>query len=137
MPEKYQDVIEEILRRAGEAAPSEPSQEGEKERGRAVDRGPSPVRASRDIPSTGSSNQRRLPRPSPGKLLLAGFVVFILGAILWPPGIWIGLGMVVVAYLLFFVTPRSISHEKRWRGRSVDQVQQSPWDRLKNWLKSG
>ena len=136
MPEKYQDEIEEILRRAGESAPPQSSQEGEKERGRAVERVPSRVRASQESPSDGPPIQRRLPRLSPGKLLLAGFVVFLLGAFFWAPGIWIGLGMVVVAYLLFFVTPRSISYEKRWRGRSVDVVQ-SPWDRLKNWLKSG
>ena len=138
MPDKYQDEIEEILRRAGEATPSQPSQDGEGDRRRDVDRGPSPVRASREVPSTGPSNQRRWPRLSPGKLLLAGFVVFVMGALLgWTPGIWIGLGMVVVAYMLFFVTPRSKSHEKRWRGRSVDEAPSSPWDRLKNWLKSG
>ena len=135
MPEKYQDEIEEILRRAGEAPSSEPSQDGEPKR--AVERGASPVRSTRKQPlPTGPSIQRRLPRLSPGKLLLAGFVVFIVGAFAWPPGIWIGLGMVVVAYLLFFVTPRSMSNEKWWRGKRMDEVQ-SPWDRLKNWLKSG
>ena len=68
--------------------------------------------------------------------MLAGFLVFVVGAFVWPPGIWIGLGMVVVAYLLFFVTPRSMSNEKWWRGKRMDEVQ-SPWDRVKNWLKSG
>lgn len=68
--------------------------------------------------------------------MLAGFLVFVVGAFVWPPGIWIGLGMVAVAYLLFFVTPRSMSTEKWWRGKRMDEAQ-SPWDRVKNWLKSG
>lgn len=138
MPEKYQDEIEEILRRAGEAAPTEPSQEGDQDRGRATDRSSSSVRASRDTTTpAATSNRRSLPRLSPGKLLLAGIVVFLLSALLtWPPGIFIGLGMVIVAYLLFFVTPRSTSSEQWWRGRRMDEVR-SPWDRIKNWLKSG
>ena len=135
MPEKYQDEIEEIMRRAGEAAPTEPSKEVELLK--AVQRGASPVRSTQEqLPPTEPSVQRRMPRLSPGKLLLAGFVVFLLGAFAWPPGIWIGLGMVVVAYLLFFVTPRSMSTEKWWRGKRMDEAQ-SPWDRVKNWLKSG
>lgn len=135
MPEKYQDEIEEILRRAGETPPSEPSQDGERKK--AVERSASPVRSTREqLPPTGPSIQRRLPRLSPGKLLLAGFVVFIVGAFAWTPGIWIGLGMVVVAYLLFFVTPRSMPNEKWWRGQRMDDIK-SPWDRVKNWLKSG
>ena len=135
MPEKYQEEIEEIMRRAGEAAPTEPSKEVELLK--AVQRGASPVRSTQEqLPPTEPSVQRRMPRLSPGKLLLAGFVVFLLGAFAWPPGIWIGLGMVVVAYLLFFVTPRSMSTEKWWRGKRMDEAQ-SPWDRVKNWLKSG
>jgi hypothetical protein len=133
MTEKYQDEIEEILRRAGEAAPTETTEERE----RAVERGASSVRSTQEqLPPTDSSVQRRMPRLSPGKLLLAGIAVFLLGAFAWPPGIWIGLGMVVVAYLLFFVTPRSMSGEKWWRGKRMDEVK-SPWDRVKNWLKSG
>jgi len=132
MPEKYQDEIEEILRRVGEVAPSDPPQERE----RADDRGNSPVRASRQAPSPSQSNRRRWPRFSPGKLLLAGLAIFILAAVFtWIPGIWIGLGILVAAYLLFFVKPRSISIEKRWRGRAVEDYQSS-WDRLKRWLKS-
>ncbi|MBQ11360.1 MAG: hypothetical protein CMJ45_07415 [Planctomyces sp.] len=135
MTEKYQDEIEEILRRAGEAAPTEPSKEVEQLK--AVQRSASSVRSEQEeVPSTGPNVQRRMPRLSPGKFLLAGFLVFIVGAFAWPPGIWIGLGMVVVAYLLFFVTPRSMSNEKWWRGKRMDEIQ-SPWDRVKNWLKSG
>ena len=132
MPEKYQDEIEEILRRVGEVAPSDPPQEREK----ADDRVTSPVRASRQAPSPVYNYSRRWLRFSPGKLLLAGLAIFVLGALAWTPGIWIGLGILVAAYLLFFVKPRSMSQEKRWRGRSVEDYQ-SPWDRVKRWLKSG
>ena len=133
MPEKYQDEIEEILKRAGEAPPSEPPQEVE--RRRAVDRGPNPVRSSREAPAPRPNYRWPLPRVSPGKVMLTGAIVLITGIWFWPL-IWVGLALLVVSYLLFFVTPRSISYEKKWRGRSVDEVQ-SPWDRIKNWLKSG
>ena len=67
--------------------------------------------------------------------MLTGAIVLIAGIWFWPL-IWVGLVLLAVSYLLFFVTPRSISYEKKWRGRSVDEVQ-SQWDRIKNWLKSG
>jgi hypothetical protein len=132
MPEKYQDEIEEILRKVGEVAPSDPPQERE----RADDRGLSPVRAGRQAPVPDSIRRWRLPRFSPGKLMLAGLAIFIIGAFVWTPGVWIGLGILVLAYLLFFVKPRSISIEKRWRGRPVEDYQ-SPWEHVKRWLKSG
>ena len=133
MPEKYQDEIEEILRRVGEVAPSDPPQERE----RADERGLTPVRASRQAPSPVSGYRRRWPRFSPGKLMLAGLAIFILAAVFsWTLWIWIGLGILVASYLLFFVKPRSISIEKRWRGRPVEDYQ-STWDRLKRWLKRG
>ena len=106
MPEKYQDEIEEILKRAGEVARSSP----------------------------GPATSRRWPSISPGKLMLAGLIVFLVGIKFWPL-IWVGLGMLVVAYLLFFVSPRSISHEKRWRGRVVEE-RRTAWQKLKRWLGS-
>jgi len=133
MPDKYQDEIEEILKRVGEAPPSEPSQEGE--RRSIVDRDPRPIRASQEAPAAAPNYRWRLPRISPGKVMLTGAIVLITGIWFWPL-IWVGLALLAVSYLLFFVTPRSISYEKKWRGRSVDEVQ-SPWDRIKNWLKSG
>ena len=71
---------------------------------------------------------------SPGKLAIIGLVLLVIGAFWVRPLIWVGLGFLVGAYLLFFVKPRSISHDKRWRGKSVeDEV--TPWDRVKRWLK--
>ncbi len=128
MPEKYQDEIEEILRKAGEIPPANSGQVRED------DRGASTVGASRPDPQPANVYRSRWPRLSPGKLLLAGLVIFIIGALTWEPGIWIGLAVLVVAYLLFFVKPRSISIEKRWRGQVIEDYQ-SPWDRVKGWLK--
>ena len=128
MPEKYQDEIEEILRKAGEIPPSNPGQVRED------DRGASAVGASRPEPQQAGSHRSRWMRFSPGKLLLAGLVIFVIGALTWEPGIWIGLAVLVAAYLLFFVKPRSISIEKRWRGQVIEDYQ-SPWDRFKSWLK--
>ena len=128
MPEKYQDEIEEILRKAGEIPPANPGQIRED------DRGASAVGASKPEPQPTGGYRSRWLRFSPGKLLLAGLVIFVIGALTWTPGIWIGLAVLVAAYLLFFVKPRSISIEKRWRGQVIEESQ-SPWDRLKGWLK--
>ena len=132
MPDKYQDEIEEILRRAGEVAPSDPSEGQEPPREERSNLAPRTRRSSAPRETTG----RVWPRLSPGKLLLGGLIVFLVSALSgWTPGIWGGLVMLVVAYLLFFVTPRSLNSEKRWRGRSVD-VYERPLDRIKRWFKS-
>ena len=132
MPDKYQDEIEEILRRAGEVAPSDSPEGQERPReGRS-----NLVRRTRRSSAPRETTGRVWPRLSPGKLLLGGLIVFVVSALSgWTPGIWVGLGMLVVAYLLFFVTPRSFNSEKRWRGRSVD-VSERPLDRIKRWFKS-
>ena len=131
MPERYQDEIEEILRKAGEAAPGDAA----RERPRADDRVVVPVRAPDQAPNPAPSQRRRWPRLTPGKLMLLGLALFVIGA-LWGsarPLVWVGLGMTVLAYLLFFVSPRSIEHEKRWRGQVVEEYD-SPWQRLRRWL---
>jgi hypothetical protein len=70
-------------------------------------------------------------------MLLAGLILFVVAALLGlGPLIWVGLGLLIVSYLLFFITPRSISYEKRWRGRSVDDGRLTAWDRFRRWLKS-
>ena len=129
MPEKYRDEIEEILKKAGEAAlrrsPGEPE-------GCPEDR-PRKVRPA--SPERRSVNPR-WPSVTPGKMLLAGLILFVVAAFLGlGPLIWVGLILLVVAYLLFFVSPRSISHEKRWRGRPVDEASSTALDRFKRWLK--
>ena len=128
MPERYQDEIEEILRKAGEIPPSQPGQQRED------DRGTSAVGASGPSPQPVNNYKGRWLRFSPGKLMLAGLVIFVIGALTWQPAIWIGLAVLVASYLLFFVKPRSMSIEKRWRGQLIED-RQTPWDRFKGWLK--
>ena len=133
MPEKYRDEIEEILKRAGEAAPPGNSI-GEAE-GRQEDR-PRKGRPDRQAPAAWRSANRNWPSLTPGKILVAGLILFVVAAFLGlGPLIWVGLILLVVAYLLFFVSPRSISHEKRWRGRPVDEASSTALDRFKRWLK--
>ena len=131
MPEKYKDEIEEILRKAGEAAPSKTPRDTERH---SDDRPREPL-ATRQAPKPGSRPSQGLPKITPGKLMLAGVIVFLIGALKFPPLIWVGLAVLVGAYLMYFVSPRSINVEKRWRGRSVDDPPGSYWDRLKHWLR--
>ena len=134
MSEKYQKEIEEILKNAGEVAPEEVVGEMERsseDRPRTARRSPRPDKA----PVRARSG--RWPSITPGKILMTGLIVFIITALLqvWVL-IWVGLALLVVGYLLFFVTPRNISIEKRWRGESIEDAPQSPWDRFKRWINS-
>ena len=131
MPEKYQDEIEEILRRAGEIVPSDTTKEVE----RPLEDRPTLLR---DSPPAGASKHAKLagwPSITPGKIMLAGVIVFLVGVVFFQLLIWVGLGMLVVAYLLYFVSPRSVSQEKYWRGRVVEE-RRTAWQRVKRWLRS-
>lgn len=135
MPDKYQKEIEEILKNAGEVAPEESVQEQDKpleDRPRAVRQASRPNKASASYSPRG-----RWPSITPGKILMTGLVVFIITALLqlWVL-IWLGLALLVLGYLLFFVGPRNINIEKRWRGESIEDPPESPWDRFKRWMKS-
>ncbi len=130
MTEKYKDEIEEILRKAGEVAPSKPPRDTERppedRPANSMVRRPSPAPSQRPIP--------RLPSITPGKLMLAGVISLLIGIRFWPL-IWVGLALLVGAYLMYFVSPRSINYEKRWRGRSVEERPESYWDQLKRRLR--
>ncbi len=131
MTEKYKDEIEEILRKAGEVAPSKPSRDTERppeDRGR-----DSTVSRRTPVPSRRSTPSR--PSITPGKLMLAGVISLLIGVISFWPLIWMGLALLVGAYLMYFVSPRSINVEKRWRGRPVEDRPASYWDQLKRWLR--
>ena len=135
MQDKYQKEIEEILKNAGEAVPEEFGRETEKpleDRPRAVRQA---AEANRPVPPF--SPRVSWPTITPGKVLMTGLAVFIVTALLqiWPL-MWAGLALLVLGYLLFFVTPRNISMEKRWRGESIEDVPETPWDRFKRWIKS-
>lgn len=131
MPDKYQEEIEEILRGLGEKAP--PRKGGSEQPVKPPDDAPLVARqvASSQHPQRG----RVWPTITPGKLAIIGILVFLLGAVWVRPLIWVGLSFLVGAYLLVFIKPRSISQDKRWRGKSVEE-EQSPWEKLKSWLKS-
>ena len=136
MQDKYLEEIEEILKNAGEAVPGEPRSDSERpleDRPRSVSRATEAEKPT----SSYSPKGRRRPTVTPGKLLLTGLVVFVVTAILqiWIL-VWVGLALLVIGYLLFFVTPRNISMEKRWRGESIEDEPESLWDRFKYWIKS-
>ena len=135
MSDKYEKEIEEILKNAGEVAPDEAVGEME----RPLDDRPKELRrASSANKAPASYTPRgRWPSITPGKILMTGLLVFIVTALLqiWVL-IWVGLALLVVGYLLFFVTPRNISVEKRWRGESIEDTPESPWNRFKRWIKS-
>ena len=132
MPEKYQDEIEEILKRVGEAAASDTAKDVERP---LEDRPPTMLKESPPDGSSKQGNLGRLPSITPGKIMLAGVIVFLIGIIFFTLLLWVGLAMLVVAYLMYFVAPRSISYEKRWRGRVVEE-RRTGWQRLKRWLRS-
>ena len=45
------------------------------------------------------------------------------------------LALLGAAYLMFFVRPSSIRHEKYWRDRPIEDEPTSPWAKLARWLK--
>ena len=128
MSDKFIKEIEEILKQA-EARPE--AQRPKQQRS---------ARRPRSPFSLGLFRGRII---SPGKLMLAGVMLFLAALVLRAfmpstvgPLIWAGLALFVVAYVLFFVrpgTPRN-GTEKRWRGRPVDESSPSTWDRVKRWF---
>ena len=135
MSNKYQKEIEEILKNAGEVPPDEAVGEME----RPLEDRPKDLRraSSADKAPVPNTPRGRWPSITPGKILMTGLIVFIFTALfqIWVL-IWVGLALLVVGYLLFFVTPRNVSIEKRWRGESIEDAPESPWDRFKRWIKS-
>ena len=131
MPEKYQDEIEEILRKVAEVAPPDTSKEVD----RPLEDRSTLLKDSRPERSPNNGKVGRWPSLTPGKIMLTGVIVFLVGIIFFQPLIWLGLGMLVVAYLLYFVSPRSGSEEKLWRGRVVVE-RRTAWQRVKRWLRS-
>lgn len=125
MPEKkYLEEIEEILKR---------SEVGEAKR---------PTRRTRKLPSARLPSLQITQAVSPGKLMVAGVVALVLAMALRPflswltaPLIWAGLGMFVLAYVLFLVRPRMPQYEKRWRGRPVEEEPASLWERIRRGLR--
>ncbi len=138
MPERYQDEIEEILRGIEEDEPPRPARRTQP----IIDDMPRASREEtpsyRDQPSGRTGVKARWKHITPGRVALAGFIFLVLGLALNSVGfgwlVWLGLLGLAGAYLLFFVRPRSINKEKRWRGRSVESQGPSHWQRFKRWM---
>ena len=138
MPEKYQDEIEEILRGIEEKEPPRPVRRPQPiidDMPRAVS-GEAPL--YRDQPRGRRVLNSRWKHVTPGRVALAGFILLVLGLALNSVGfgwlVWLGLLSLAGAYLLFFIRPRSVNKDKRWRGRSVETQGPSPWQRFKRWM---
>ena len=129
MSDKYQNEIEEILKRAEEVLPQDTSI-----RSVAQPRGSGRFFKPENQPGRG-----RGLKFSATKLMLASFAMLLLALILGAfkvmsvlPLVVVGLILFVIAYALFFVRPGS-SYEKRWRGRLIEE-RPTIWDRVKSWL---
>ena len=132
--ERYQREIEEILDKVNEDQPAK----GASAR----------PRAPRDVRTTPPKAPRRAPRVrfqfSPGRLLMTGVALLFLALlfltivpILAAPAAWAGIGLFIVAYVLFFIKPRRTA-EKRWRGQSIeDEPDPSPLVRFWRWVTRG
>ena len=132
MKDKYQEEIEEILRKAGEPAPDKSARQSERH---PEDR-PRDGRASPRSPVQRPQGSQRRWTISSGKLLVAALALLVIG---WAskvlPLMWIGLIALAAAYLLYFLKPRTMQQEKRWRGRSVEDGGTSMWDWVKRRFK--
>ena len=134
MPEKYKDEIEEILKNAGEVAPSKSPRESERHpEDRPRDRESRGATISRQTSAPRSAPSRSLPAITPGKLMLLGVILLLIGFKFWPL-IWLGLAILAGGYMMYFVAPRTLNYDKSWRGLSVDELPKSQWDRLKHWI---
>ena len=131
MRDKYREEIEEILRKAGEVTPTDTA----KKSSRHLEDQPRETRVGKRAPVQDHRGSPRRFTITPSKLMLAGLALFLIGLKIQPL-LWLGLVALVGAYLLYFLKPRSITQEKRWRGRSVEETTASPWEWLTRWFKS-
>jgi hypothetical protein len=132
MAQRYQREIEEILEKVNEDHPPE----GSTKRTASRKKEPLPRKPRRDSPLFGSFNF------SPTRLLVGGVVLLFLalvlnGTALAAPAAWLGIGLLVGAYIMFFTKPRR-PVERRWRGQSIDdEPEEGPFQRLWRWLTRG
>lgn len=143
MPDKYQDEIEEILKGIEETKPL-PAGRNRRQQP-APDDMPLPAleRTPEVAPSRPSS--RRWRTFSPGRVMLAGLCLLLIGVLLSSFGpssfswlsnlVWVGLLGLAAGYLLFFIRPRGKANEGQyWRGRPVAADKPSVWQRVKGWF---
>jgi hypothetical protein len=123
MSDKYQREIEEILEATGET----PVPDGGKRRG---------ARGG-NLPKVNLNQGKAFWRFTSGKLFLVSVGLLVTALIMRSVGVnlvgffaWAGIILFILAYALFFVKP-SNNTEKRWRGRPVDDDDDS--ERLRRW----
>lgn len=134
MANRYQREIEEILGQANEEAAG---QDAESAR---------PAKpAGRRLRPSGS---RRIPRSSlhvtPGRLLRAGLAALAAALLLTMLGVgfampfaWLGVALIIIAYVAFFTKPRR-TVERRWRGQPLDDPPDpGPVSQLWRWITRG
>ena len=111
MPDnRYEREIEEILDKAGDDLPGDGKQ-ARVARRRVRPRAPRPARAAPNIGALLTWN----------RLLIGGVILIILSLVLSENLLlYAGLGVIVIAYFIFFNRPRR-STEKRWRGERIEE----------------
>lgn len=134
MAQRYQREIEEILDKVNEEQPAE----GGTKRATGRRREPQPKKPPGNSSIFGSFNF------SPARLLVIGVLLLFAALVLngpapafAAPAAWLGIGLLVTAYILFFTKPRR-TVERRWRGQVIeDQPQEGPLERFWRWLTRG
>lgn len=134
MANRYQREIEEILGQANEEASGADAESVGK--AKPAGRRMRPPRS------------RRSPRSSlhvtPGRLLRAGLAALaaallltILGVGVATPFAWLGVALIIIAYVTFFIQPRR-TVERRWRGQPLDDPPEpGPLSQLWRWITRG
>ena len=134
MSQRYKREIEEILDKVNEG---QPEQAGS-------DRPRSPRRVRTTPPRTARPASLFRFDFSPGRLLITGIALVFLALLfmailpmLAAPAAWVGIGLFIAAYVLYFMKPRRIM-EKRWRAQSIeDERAPGPLERLWRWVTRG
>jgi hypothetical protein len=128
MSQRYQKEIEEILDQVNEDVPA----------GTASGRKLRPWEVARA--QSMSTRERKVSfRFTIGKVLLAGVILLILSPLLgglglMAPAAWIGIILIIGAYVVYFTKPRR-QVERRWRGQSIeDEPEPNGFSRLWRWI---
>jgi hypothetical protein len=135
MSQRYQKEIEEILEQVNEEPPRPGRGGSSQSRGDARLAPPRPPR---------SSSRFGLLQVSPGRLMLIGLASLFIALIslsllpmLAAPSAWVGIGLFIVAYVLFFLKPRR-TVERRWRGQLIeDEPGDNGLTRFWRWVTRG
>tara|TARA_Y100000310_G_C20268717_1_gene616992 strand:+ start:57 stop:455 length:399 start_codon:yes stop_codon:yes gene_type:complete len=126
MADKFEQEIEEIIRKSGGDLP------------------PSPRAARRSVRKAKETKGRWRPPLNAGYLMLGSIGLLLVGVLLWGTSSGLGgmtmLGSVILflfSYLLFFgKRATSGGYEKRWRGQPIiDRPPPPVSDRLRDWWR--